>query len=627
MKTSRIFLAALGALVWCGIPSVHGEERIALVVGNGGYAVSPLDNPSNDARLLTRALEGVGFRVDTRIDANLAEMRTAIDGFVDNLKASGQDAIGLFYFAGHGVVGQSAGTNTTNYLLPIGSAATGQFDLGGAISAYKVVERMRQAGNRLNLLFLDACRNDGSLLPASGLGDVGLIEMDAPPGVLIQFATAPGKLALDGMGANSPYARALADSIRAPGLRLADILRGVREDVERSTNGQQSPEERSGLGRGRFYFRPPTEGDHQYQPFSTQTVDEGWIVSNGRAGMSAGLAAAKRQAFLAARNRALDMAKDGLSESRAYVKDFVVRRQGVSPDSSEYRVELQVQVDELDPADGDGALERHVALMGGPKVLFILSERAEQDGFERPQSGGMAGGLWRVSAGEQVMAQEFRNVGYEAVATDDVIGTGFVDDEELEKARQGIAAFAARIGKAVEADVVVVGTVRYEPRRIGIPGSDLTNAAVVDVSLNAKTVVPSSGKVMASLIRSGFDRDMSGSLLAARERALAKVARAAAVEMKWDLPFRLPGEQLTMRLAVNGVGFSEAGNVERFLGHLPGIDSVRMEGWQQELSKYVVTSRHGGPKGYELAGALQEKFPRFQVMAANLYEVVGGFGR
>lgn len=603
-----ILLAALCVVAALGASPVHAEARFALVVGNDNYAsFPPLANAANDARLLAGALEKNGYQVDMRIDADLAEMRGAIDGLMVNLKAAGAEATGLFYYAGHGVAAR-AGGNARNYLLPTDVKAAGSFDLADAISVDRMMVRMSGIENEFNLLLLDACRDYPEELGFSG---VGLVQMNAPPRVMVQYATAPGMKAADGDGANSPYAKALAKNL-GPG-RVHDIVGAVRVDVERSTFGEQSPEERSGLGLGSF---------------EVAKADGSWTLAEGKAGLSAGLAAAKRRAFLAAINRAIETAPDTASESRRYVKDFWVVRQEPSSDGSEYEVRLRALVGEPGKQDGD-ALERLLDLTGGPpKVLFILSERAEQDGFERPRSGGMQGDLWRVSAAEQHMAQAFRQAGYDAVATDDVIGTGFVDEDDLAKARQGIASFAARIGKAVEAHAVVVGTVRFEQRRVAsIGGSDLGDVAVVNASVNAKTVVPSGGKVMASLSRRGFHRDLDGSFLMAREGALQKVAEATANELKWDLPFRLADEQLAILLEVDGVGYSKAGDVERFLGDLAGIESVRMEGWQRELSKYVLAAGHGGPRGYELAGALGRRFPGFRVTRAGLYEVRGAFGR
>ncbi len=166
---------------------LRAEPRIALVIGNGAYeAVSPLTNPLNDAGLMARTLEELGFEVTLVGDADLGTMQGAISAFGRSLRDAGEEATGLFYYAGHGV--QSFGRN---YILPVDASLTDAADLSlVAIEAEAVLRQMASARNRTNIFILDACRNNP--FPDSvGFGETGLAEMNAPAGTYIAYATSP----------------------------------------------------------------------------------------------------------------------------------------------------------------------------------------------------------------------------------------------------------------------------------------------------------------------------------------------------------------------------------------------------------------------------------------------------
>ena len=243
------FAAALLSLFW---PAAgDAVERVALVVGNGGYDprhIPSLPNPPpNDARLMADALKAVGFHVRLVTDADIATMRTEIEGFGKRLRRAGGDAVGLFYYAGHGV--ESRGSN---YLIPIGAEIDSavEFEIDAVLARW-VLSFMEAAGNRLNMVILDACRNNPY---GTGCGaPQGLAVMDAPSGSLIAYSAAPGQAATDGAGDNSPYTAALAGRLAEPGLKLEDVFKRVRVQVEQATGGEQTPWENSSL-RGDFYF-------------------------------------------------------------------------------------------------------------------------------------------------------------------------------------------------------------------------------------------------------------------------------------------------------------------------------------------------------------------------------------
>lgn len=228
------------------------EQRVALVIGNAAYTTVPaLTNSANDAALMAATLGDLGFDVVTAPDADRDEMAAAIREFGKRLRAAGPEAVGLFYYAGHGVQ-----ANGTNYLIPVDAPIGNEADLEtAAVSAQWVLSQMAYAGNALNIVILDACRNNPFAGGFRALGR-GLARMDAPSGALVAYAAAPGQTAADGSGANSPYTAALADAMRTPGLDLEDVFKRVRVAVESATGRAQTPWEESSL-KGDFFFVPP----------------------------------------------------------------------------------------------------------------------------------------------------------------------------------------------------------------------------------------------------------------------------------------------------------------------------------------------------------------------------------
>lgn len=219
------------------------SDRLALVIGNSAYGtVSPLDNPSHDARLIAETLETLDFKVTLLIDGSQNDMRRGISQFGRDLRDAGPDATGLFYFAGHGV--QSFGTN---YLLPIDVSLSDAADLDlVAVEAQSVLRQMYSARNKTNIVILDACRNN-PFTHIAEFNDNGLAEMQAPTGTFLAYATAPGGVALDGTNGNSPFTNALAQQMSTPGLRVEQMFKNVRVEVIEKTAGQQTPWDASSL--------------------------------------------------------------------------------------------------------------------------------------------------------------------------------------------------------------------------------------------------------------------------------------------------------------------------------------------------------------------------------------------
>ncbi len=241
---------------------LNAQERLALVVGNSAYGtVSPLDNPSNDAVLISETLEQLGFTVTLLLDTSQADMKRGISQFGRDLRKAGTDATGLFYYAGHGV--QSFGTN---YLLPVDVELNDAADLDlVAVEAQSVLRQMFSARNKTNIMILDACRNN-PFRDIPEFNDNGLAEMQAPTGTFLAYATAPGSVALDGTGNNSPFTRAMASQMTTPGLRIEQVFKKVRIEVLDKTMGQQTPWDSSSLTSD-FVFA-------EKEPMSPQELQE-----------------------------------------------------------------------------------------------------------------------------------------------------------------------------------------------------------------------------------------------------------------------------------------------------------------------------------------------------------------
>ena len=223
-----------------------GEPRTALVVGNAGYRDSPLNNPVNDARDLAEALRAMGFEVVQRENLDRGGFNAAVSDFARRLKERG--GVGLFYYSGHG-----AQVKGENYLIPVSAAIASEADVEyEAVNAGRVLRNMEQAGNGLNIVVLDACRNNPY---RSGYRSEtkGLARMDAPTGSIVAYATAPGMVAADGTGRNSPYTAGLLQAMRTPGLGIEQLFKQVRIQVAKATGNRQVPWESSSL-MGDFFF-------------------------------------------------------------------------------------------------------------------------------------------------------------------------------------------------------------------------------------------------------------------------------------------------------------------------------------------------------------------------------------
>jgi hypothetical protein len=227
------------------------EKRVALVIGNNAYKDAPLTNPVNDAKAMAEALQRAGFTVMLRTDISHREFLVSLREFGDTLRRAGNQGVGLFYFAGHGM--QIKGRN---YLIPAGATIEREDEVAYAgVDAQAVLDKMEAAGNATNLMILDACRNN-PFARSFRSSSAGLAQMEAPVGAMVAFATAPGSVASDGQGSNGLYTQHLLQALRKPGMKVEDVFKQTRAAVRRDSQGKQIPWESTSL-EGDFYFLAP----------------------------------------------------------------------------------------------------------------------------------------------------------------------------------------------------------------------------------------------------------------------------------------------------------------------------------------------------------------------------------
>ncbi|WLE96904.1 MAG: caspase family protein [Candidatus Electrothrix communis] len=253
-KKHYVIIASLIGFLWCH-DGLCASDRIALVIGNKDYQDAPLKNPINDANDLSEALGRLGFDVIKKINLTHQEMERSLREFGQRVEPGG---VALFYFSGHGVQ-----IDGTNYLLPVGQTIYGPEEIKyKSVQAGFVLSKMESAGSKVNIVILDACRNN----PSKGFRSLneGLAAMDTR-GAFIAYSTAPGSVASDNlMGRNGLYTEKLLKTLETPGLTIEELFRRVSYQVGRESDKKQIPWTASGLyGEKPFYFIPPDSSNPQ----------------------------------------------------------------------------------------------------------------------------------------------------------------------------------------------------------------------------------------------------------------------------------------------------------------------------------------------------------------------------
>ncbi|HEV7264654.1 MAG TPA: caspase family protein [Falsiroseomonas sp.] len=246
----RLGLVLLLLLAWPAGQAL--AQRVALVIGAGAYQhVPPLPNATNDATDMAGTLRGLGFAVDLVLDPDRAALEGAVQRF--GIAARGAEAA-LFFYAGHAIE-----VGGRNWLIPVSAELGSPQQLRFQALEVEAVTEQTQAAARVSLVVLDACRDNpfrqrwpSASRSAAGRG---LARVSPATGTLVVFSTAPGAVAADGQGRNSPFTAALLRHLPTPGLEVRPMMAEVRRTVREATAGAQVPWEESSL-EGSFYFRP-----------------------------------------------------------------------------------------------------------------------------------------------------------------------------------------------------------------------------------------------------------------------------------------------------------------------------------------------------------------------------------
>lgn len=250
---ARWFLAIAVMLCMTMPHAALAEKRIALVIGNAAYdgSLPSLPNPVRDAKLIGDALKKVGFEVILVRDASQKDLKRAIAQFGDAIVAGGDNVTALFFYAGHGLQ-----VDGTNYLVPVSAEIEKEGDVDlESVAADSILKQMEHSGARTSIVILDACRNN-PLSRGFRSASRGLARMETPNGSFLAYSTAPGDVAADGDGKNSPFAKALAAEIVKPNQAIEETFRNVRIEVMQATNQQQTPWDSSSM-LVPFYFAGP----------------------------------------------------------------------------------------------------------------------------------------------------------------------------------------------------------------------------------------------------------------------------------------------------------------------------------------------------------------------------------
>ena len=247
----QIFLRIVSFSLLLGLISntaATASQRIALVIGNSAYEDGRLKNPVNDAADIAQSLSNKGFDVTRILNADKRQLKDAINQFTGKINT--RNTVGLFYFAGHGME-----VNGENYLIPVDADIQSGGDVEyEAVNAGRLLSGMREAGNGLNLVILDACRNN-PYSRSSRSATRGLTRMSPPSGSLVLYATEPGSIAEDGDGRNGTFTQYLLEAMEQPGLTVEQAFKRTAINVRNATDARQTPWV-EGVILGDFYFKP-----------------------------------------------------------------------------------------------------------------------------------------------------------------------------------------------------------------------------------------------------------------------------------------------------------------------------------------------------------------------------------
>ena len=238
------------ALVFAGVTATSeaalAENRLALVIGQSAYrTVTALPNPANDANAMSKLLADAGFDVTLAADLSQRDMNEKVGDFAAKIAAKGPDTVALLFYAGHGLQ-----IDGENYLVPVDVDPKRETDIPlQAVRLNDILNTLNAVPSMMRILLLDACRNNPfpAISQTAGHGLALVDTKSGAPGTFLSYSTAPGAVAEDGDGADSPYTTALLAAAREPGLPIEAAFKRVRVAVNKATEGRQTPWDSSSL--------------------------------------------------------------------------------------------------------------------------------------------------------------------------------------------------------------------------------------------------------------------------------------------------------------------------------------------------------------------------------------------
>lgn len=258
-RRSLLHLLAAAIILFACDPAV-AENRLALVIGQSDYrSVPALPNPANDARAMTQLLTDSGFQVSAASDLSQDQLRQKVSEFAGQIASRGPDTVALVFYAGHGLQ-----IDGENYLVPVDIDVKREADIPiQAVRLNDVLNTLNSVPSKMRILMLDACRNN-PFPEINRTAGHGLAIVDAKtgaPGTFVSFSTSPGAEAEDGNSNDSPYTTALLTAARQPGIPIEETFKRVRLQVNRATEGRQTPWDSSSLTDDFSFVAGPTASD------------------------------------------------------------------------------------------------------------------------------------------------------------------------------------------------------------------------------------------------------------------------------------------------------------------------------------------------------------------------------
>lgn len=549
MRAMKLLALSL-ALFWAAAAPARAEEskRLALVVGNSDYESSPLKNPVNDASDMGKMLKGLGFEVISRLNANQKQMEDAIRQFQGKLT---KETMGLFFFAGHGM--QVGGVN---YLIPIGAKISQESDIKyESVDAGRVLDAMHNAGNPLNIVILDACR-DNPFARSYRSGSKGLARMDAPTGTFIAYATAPGDTAADGDGKNGVFTKYMLEYMPTPNLEVDKVLKKVRVSVMRETSKRQVPWQSSSL-TGDFYFKG---GGEAAGGETDKAAAEEWAKIE------------KERAEIAELKRQLERGRQ--------------QDQVPAPEPK------AAPVAPAPKATPEAAAPKAMPAAPAPKLPKLMA-LVQEDCVNCPVKG--------MNMAENELLSRLSALGYP-----------LIDKAQLEAANQqgqvrlalsGNADAAKQLGAMFGAQYVLVGKAAIQDAGEVMPGTGMRS---IQTNIQLKIISAQTGQIVGSTVQSAAAAHVSA--LNGAQKALAQAARASidgyVAPTLTSVAAKAAAEGGALRVFATGVkDMSAYGALLSALQKTPKVGEVATDRWNKQSGLLVLDVRFGGT-GEDLAVAV-----------------------